>query len=372
MEKVQKYSSVFSIEVLRGIAVIFVVFLHGREVCWIGTQKFMRTQDWFSLSSFFVFITQPFVFGSIGVPIFFVISGYCIHRQTAVNINNIKMQDNKYPAILPFLLRRFIRIYPVLIGALIVTYLLDRISLTYYPPNYKLQHLSISSFLVNLGALQGVLGPAFGSNGALWSLSVEIQFYLFYPLLLLIRKRIGIHMTLIVIVLLNSVSCFLFKNTIIFTSYYLSWYLGFYIAEINAASILNMFSQKKTLILASVFIALGCLTFFTHRVYLYFNLWSLGFAFYFWCLLKHQFSRNLLTRMLEFFGEISFSLYAIHLPVFVLFMSYFYNSNQPVSIFPAIGFSIIIVLIAFVFYCLIEKPTVHLLENMRGKLKTSR
>jgi len=374
MFKNQVAKPLFSIEVLRGIAVILVLFLHGREVAWVGTKTFFLTNSLFSLPAILALLSQPFVFGSIGVPIFFVLSGYCIHRKAAFNIVKDPANSNNYPKALNFLFRRFIRIYPVLLGALVVTYFLDKASFTYHPVNYKLLPLTINSFLINVFALQGVLGPAFGSNGALWSLSLEIQFYLCYPFLILVRKKIGVNKTLLLILLINIFSLLILKKITFFTSYYFSWYLGFYIAEVRAATLFKSLSKRLVLYAGIFLILFGCVLFFTHIEFLPFNCWSLGFALYLWYLLDKEYPVNLLTKTFSFVGDMSYSLYAIHLPIFVFFMSYFYNSVKPVNISVSILFSIIIVFIAYIFYMIIEKPTIKLLSaiRMRNQILTKK
>lgn len=364
--KRQTLNSVFSIEVLRGVAVLLVAFLHGREVCWIGTQSYLHQMHFkVSLTGLLALITQPVVFGSIGVPIFFVLSGYCIHRKTAFKIaaaTNPKYFKFSWGE---FLVRRFIRIYPVLVGALLLTYLLDSRSITFPHINYKLGSLTGKSFLINLFALQGILGPTFGSNGALWSLSVEIQFYLFYPLLLLVRKFIGYNKTLAVIAVVNLISWLVFGQKIIFTSYYVSWYLGFYIAEIEANKVFEAVSKKLCLFIGIILILFGCGIFFTHNEKIFFNLWALGFAFYLWYILNRSYRVNYFSKILAFFGKISFSLYAVHLPIFVFLMSFFFDSQKPVSLIPAFSFLFIAVGLSWLFHELAERPAQKLLSGLR-------
>lgn len=366
MIKKAEINSIFSIEVLRGVAVILVAFLHGREVGWIGTKSYLQINHYnISFSSLFALITQPVVFGSIGVPIFFVLSGYCIHRKTAISLSENLNEKNNIKSNLDFLRRRFIRIYPVLIGALLLTFLLDHIGLTIHPVNEKIQHVGFKVFMINLFALQGICGPSFGSNGALWSLAIEIQFYLVYPILLFIRKILGFNKTFIIVGFINIISWIVFPNITIFTSYYLSWYLGFYIAEIQANNLFSKFSKQKSLYISILLICFGCLAFFGHNEKIYFSLWAIGFSFYFWTVLHKEYSKNRFTELLAFFGKISYSLYAIHLPIFVFLIGWFYKSKQPISIVPSFISLIFIIGVAFVFYTVIERPSIKLLSRLR-------
>jgi hypothetical protein len=58
--------------------------------------------------------------------------------------------------------RRFARIYPVLLAALVLTFALDWVSLQLPPVNHKIREIGLQAFLVNLFSLQGVAGKTFG------------------------------------------------------------------------------------------------------------------------------------------------------------------------------------------------------------------
>lgn len=100
-----------SIDVIRGLAALSVALLHIREVSWIGMRAYWQAHGIdVSLSSLFAYLTFPFVWGSIGVPIFFVISGYVIHAGSWNKVESLAQART-------FWLRRFIRIYPTFIAA---------------------------------------------------------------------------------------------------------------------------------------------------------------------------------------------------------------------------------------------------------------
>jgi peptidoglycan/LPS O-acetylase OafA/YrhL len=172
----------------------------------------------------------PASVGSIGVPIFFVLSGYCIHRSQAfarARRGTFQLSSAN------FLVRRFFRIYPVLFGARLLTLFCDWLGRQYSPTSYKLGDLGIGAFLVNLFSLQGIAGGTYGSNDALWTLSVEVQFYALYPLLLVSMCRLGNLTTFGMLAVVNVVSYFALKryDYELFSSYYVSWYLGALVAE---------------------------------------------------------------------------------------------------------------------------------------------
>ncbi|RTE67848.1 hypothetical protein BHE90_017778, partial [Fusarium euwallaceae] len=186
----------------------------------------------FNLSTITAYLTFPIAWGSAGVPIFFVISGYCIHRGGALRL--AKNPDYRLDAA-NFWVRRFARIYPVLLAALVLTLALDWVSLQLPPVSHKIREIGLQAFLVNLFSLQGVAGKTYGSNGALWTLSLEVQFYAIYPLLFALRRRLGMTSVLAIVAVINGVSAYVLERHDIqfFTSYWFSWMLGAWIADVK-------------------------------------------------------------------------------------------------------------------------------------------
>jgi len=137
---------------------------------------------------------------SFGVPIFFVLSGFLISylmlkeykEQGSFNLNN-------------FYMRRVLRIWPLYFIVLIIGFVLFPMLRTYLlhiPYVENANPLLYILFLSNFDQLkQGVLPFGVGL-GPTWSVSVEEQFYLFWPLLLLLfSKKKFIIPVLIVMVL---------------------------------------------------------------------------------------------------------------------------------------------------------------------------
>src|SRR4051812_1456967 len=107
------------IDAMRGFAALLVAYFHCRQVAWVGMQAFHQSVGHaFSPSAIAAYLTFPIAWGSAGVPIFFVISGYCIHRGGALRLasNPAYRLDAAN-----FWARRFTRIYPVLLAALLLT-----------------------------------------------------------------------------------------------------------------------------------------------------------------------------------------------------------------------------------------------------------
>jgi peptidoglycan/LPS O-acetylase OafA/YrhL len=343
------------IDAMRGFAALLVAYFHCRQVEWVGMQAFHQSVGHsFSLSTIAAYLTFPIAWGSAGVPIFFVISGYCIHRGGALRL--AKNPDYRLDTG-NFWVRRFARIYPVLLAALVLTFALDWVSLQLPPVNHKIREIGLQAFLVNLFSLQGVAGKTFGSNGALWTLSLEVQFYAIYPLLFALRRRLGMTSVLAIVAVINVVSAYVLERHDIqfFTSYWFSWTLGAWIADAKTRTAPDARSSVWLYVLAAAFIALGCAAFHFGQ-YGAFQFWAIGFAFYLYKALERRNADTLGARLLSRFGDFSFSLYLIHLPIFVLLSSILFRSSLQMSIWPSFGYMLVAVPVAYVFYRLVELP----------------
>lgn len=121
-----------------------------------------------------------------GVPIFFVISGFLI-----------AMSFEKHPADLGgFFWRRALRIFPALWVCLIVTiaalgffgFLTREFVFSPTFPAWLAGQISFGQFFNPAQFRNFGVGVA---NGALWTITVELQFYLFVPLMILIIRKLG-------------------------------------------------------------------------------------------------------------------------------------------------------------------------------------
>ncbi|HEX3382896.1 MAG TPA: acyltransferase [Paraburkholderia sp.] len=371
----------YVIDAMRGFAALLVAYFHCRQVVWVGMQAFHQNVGHaLSPGTLAAYLTFPIAWGSAGVPLFFVISGYCIHRGGA-----LRLADDPAYRLDPgnFWLRRFARIYPVLLAALVLTFALDSMSLQLPPVSHKIRDIGLYPFLVNLFSLQGVAGKTYGSNGALWTLSLEVQFYAIYPLLFALRRRIGMNAVLALITAINVASAYGLERHDLqfFTSYWLSWALGAWIADAKAHGAREARAPAALYMVAAALIAAGCVAFHFGQ-YGAFQIWALGFACYLYKALDARNESNrqagsvrallragshALSRLLSRFGDFSFSLYLIHLPIFVLLSSWLFRSSLQMSIWPSFGYMLVAVPAAYVFYRLVELPAMKWSASLKPK-----
>jgi peptidoglycan/LPS O-acetylase OafA/YrhL len=165
------------IDVLRAAAFLMVFFYHfvinipNWDLPWNGLVR--DYAGWLGPQ----ILLLPAVFGWLGVALFFVISGFCIHFSVLTLADAFRVGD--------FYQRRFFRIYPAYFINVVICLFLSH-WLTY--PRGTLRQIAVHFIMLhNLSA-----GAFFQINPVIWSLGVEWQFYLLVPLLLWGRKRWGL------------------------------------------------------------------------------------------------------------------------------------------------------------------------------------
>ncbi|HLX00643.1 MAG TPA: acyltransferase family protein, partial [Trinickia sp.] len=142
------------------------------------------------------------------------------------------------------------------------------------------------------------------------------------------------------------------------TSYWLSWTIGAYIADVRATGKADTRQSFLWYAAAAALTALGCVAFHFGQ-YGAFQLWALGFACYLHKALDGSGKPNLAARVLGRFGDFSYSLYLIHLPIFVCLASVLFRSTLQLSIWPSFGFMLVTIAGAYVFYRLVELPAMQ-------------
>ncbi|HKO45766.1 MAG TPA: acyltransferase [Pyrinomonadaceae bacterium] len=171
-----------SIDALRGIAALCVVLYHGV----LQTQNSVPANIFQWPVKGVVFLSS---LGYIGVFLFFVISGFCIHLQWAKSqIGN--PQPIRFGA---FWKRRIRRLYPPYLIAIFLF-----LAMAAFSVGIDVTHFFVYDVVMHLLMLHN-LDPhtCYSINGVFWTLAIEEQLYLAYFLLLYLRKRWGWGVTLL-------------------------------------------------------------------------------------------------------------------------------------------------------------------------------
>ena len=314
-----------------------------------------------------------------GVMLFFVISGFCIHLPYA-GAKGKPLAWKEYAA------RRFFRIYPPYLVALAFAVVVEIVGVRMgiYPavnPNVDFAAVFM---------LQGFLGAQPATNDAMWTLPVEVTYYLLYPLIYFGFRAVSANGTLLLCLAANLAALgydFTQATTPAFSflPYWAVWTSGAVLAEFHARGTL-----RKPSILAGLFaiVMLGCAGVATclrhnpsqapigHVVQFLgtFEAFNYGcfFVIFLWWSLTHlpvyDGLPGWLARCLDLLGNISYSLYLFHIPLF-LFCGWTWVAlfqHKPVHYVVSCSFAIPAVLLAWIMYRLVEAPSHEMGRKGRG------
>lgn len=338
------------IDGLRAIAVISVIIYHLNE-------------NWLSG-------------GFLGVDIFFVISGFLI---TGIIITEI--QQNSF-SLKQFYTRRIKRIYPAFITVMALVSFIASVIFIYNDFNKLRKTIELAiAFLSNfyLGLTQGYFDLSANENPVLhiWSLAVEEQYYLIFPLILIlaykkfreIKVLFIITLILFFILLATSfVSANFYKEVLHQPNIYYLSNLRF--PELLVGSLLAIYhnlsnkvqlSKQVNNILAilSTLLLFSCL-FLMNNDIAYIPGITLILPCIFTALIIHTTSQNNIVKLclsnkaIVFIGKISYSLYLYHW-IFIAFAYYITGEKQINN--QSIAIVIVLTIIFSVLsYYLIEQP----------------
>lgn len=322
------------IQGLRGVAIFLVLIYH-----------------------FFPIIAQREHSGLLGVDLFFIISGYLI---TLIFFKNSKIN---------FFYFFFKRLYRVIPSIVFIIFFSSIVSIYLFLPN------DLSKFWDSLISAVFLLpnyyflfdGGYFGGDSKykpllhLWSLGVEIQFYFFYPFLLLLIKRLKNKNYILYIslfFLISLVICLFFININLNKVAFLSiptrlWQfclgsLLYFLPQIKISYNYKYTAYLSSLILIFIisaisnpninFVSTQLLVSFFGSIIIYFG---------------NEIKKDnyfLGNFIFQFLGKISFSLYLVHWPVLVFAKYYFIEIlNEQLLIL-----LLITLLLSFLFYLFIE------------------
>ena len=176
-----------SIDFLRGVAAFMVVVCHAASY-----GDFTTISD-----SWFQNVVYLLSQGHLGVPLFFVISGFCIHAQWSKKFEISRSVGFDFRA---FWKRRLVRLYPPYLVALCISmglmvvalYMEKSIGLLEIYPERSVLWLGLD-FVSHVFMLHG-FHPVFdtgGGNSVYWTLAREEYLYALYFVILLFRRRLS-------------------------------------------------------------------------------------------------------------------------------------------------------------------------------------
>ena len=305
-----------------------------------------------------IFLSKFFSTSEFGVAIFFLISGFVI------SLSLSKAKPNQ------FLVARIFRIYPVIVSVLLFDFIY--MNVYHYFVGIPLD-IPFKDFLINMSLAREFYWQV-PVEFAIWSLEVEIKFYILMAVLYAFLKTEKQEYTKYILLISTFMLVFNFmtSGTInLANGDYLYLYKFFVVWSQNFPFIIFMFigvmfyylySDKITFIFFIFAVSLLLLLF------CYSSWWSLNetlrhhvksylFAFVFFGIayMLKNFSFWGRSKVFNFFADISFPLYLIHGMLGFHLQTIFYNQGCSTYIATALS-CLIIVLVSYIFHIMIENP----------------
>jgi peptidoglycan/LPS O-acetylase OafA/YrhL len=182
-----------SIDALRGIAALMVAGYHIWGHYGVYPFPSLGVVPWTKSAGILAYLVSPLRWGYLGVGLFLVLSGFCIHlpyarKRVANGSYNFEWRK--------FYLRRLWRLYPAYAVSVIGTFFL--LLITAHGTDFVGGPPTIGDLISHLTLTHGYFDRYFYSIvHVYWSLALEFQLYLEYPLFLYLFVKVGLTRSII-------------------------------------------------------------------------------------------------------------------------------------------------------------------------------
>ncbi|HEX7905918.1 MAG TPA: acyltransferase [Chitinophagaceae bacterium] len=363
---------------IRGIASLYVAIAHCRGVLWIGGNEFLKKfpRDTWNVCDYFMFGSSMLTRLAVEfVIVFFVLSGFSIAHS---------LSGNK--SALQFYKRRFIRIYPSYVIALIWAGLVFLVTRYWHPEWYDgsiegfsfIRTYEMNFYFDSEVVLKNLFYmPGEGFITPFWSLTYEVIFYFLAPFLLRSVTIYAIVSTVLFLVYLiapqqvQSIGLPFYIHEFLFVyNIYFAIGVWLYTHYEKIAGWLKGLSKRLWLwILTGLVIAMYGVNFYfkTETAYSFLISAALGITLILY-FLKYEIRIPWLMKI----GKFSYSLYITHFATIFLYLGIYWLLVKPklpyiLNYFiwiPAVGLAL---LVGWIHYLLVERRTKNILQSLRKK-----
>ena len=371
------------LHIIRGLAALYVAVGHAKVVFWSGGAEYLKKyplESWNILDFLLFAIDMLSSSAQEFVIVFFVLSGFFINY--SFNKNNWKMKD--------FLINRIVRIYPPYLFSVLISIFVFKFIHFYNPTLFTLS--SVKPIIIRMTNSYseldwtGLLKSLFylpqkdyiAGNLSYWSLLPEWIFYLIIPFTINSKQWLFIiFVTAYFFDVFMPVNISSHDHILKFVFEY-GFY--FYLGVISHDVIFNTEWKNKmpskfisyciAFILLFTTIILGVIT---ERKIISFDKISYLFA----CLLSLFSMMTLLKYPVKggsykigvYLGDISYSLYVFHLPIYYLFYSFLVKHYNTDIFYSRIYWLVVpfAILGAHMAYLLVEKHTLKYIKTLKLK-----
>jgi len=337
----------YYIEILRFIAALSVLIFHYQH--FFQPFSSVSQTDYLAnktLQPFYTLLEIFYNYGHYGVPLFWTISGFVF---AFVYLGSQKNTSGK-----SFFINRFARLYPLHFATLLIVALLQIVS-NKYVSNYQIyQYNDLYHFFLNIFFVSGWgFTEGYSFNYPIWSVSVELIIYLVFFIFISNLNKYKIKFLFLLYLILlgvdklgldggdeNIKSIFIDCAKLFFSGTFV-----FFLYE--------RFKNKLYLILLSVLLILLSWV-GNFKLFLFFPAILLFFA------AIEIFMHDKAKRTFEFFGNLTYALYLLHIPVQIIIILIFNYFNIMDEIFLNnyffILYLLLMIVLSFVSFKFYEKP----------------
>lgn len=299
-------NKIYSLDVLRGLAALAVVFWHWQHFFYIGDSP---KGIIFENQPFYNSLTILYKHGDAAVELFFCISGFIFYWLYS------ELIYKKIITAKEFIINRISRLYPLYILTFILVFALQVIYRDSHDSYFVYQQNDLYHAILNI-----LMIPAWGFesgwsfNAPVWSVSIEMMLYCIFFIMCLLGSR-GLYL----------IPAFIVIGYFIFTINYkigiglFSFFCGgttYFLAKIT----INTMNKKANFVTSCIFIAVW-LTISHFNISNIFLITAFGFT----SLILFLTTLSAIPLCNDFFskfrwiGDISYSSYLIHFPLQIIF-----------------------------------------------------
>ena len=370
----------FLLDLSRAMAAICVVLQHYQHFYFVAphtyVENFTRSQQ-----PFYNLIEPAYKFGSVAVQFFFILSGFIFFMFYKKKIENKKINFNT------FLSLRLSRLYPLhlltLLAMLVFQKLYFFLNSEYFVyPGNDLKNFILHFFLIQEWGFKS----SWAYNAPAWSISVELFLYISFFLISLfyIKNLFQSFISIIVVFFLYCIIqpeiAHLIIGIILFYYGGFTFYLYLKIRDLLMSKFKNFFLIFLIFLniiifgrfLNSLFLEMQLSIIDLTGDRLMILLYFVKFPLIIINLSILQFYFKNLGKSFQIFGDISYTIYLVHLPIQLLFsmidknlIKINFDNN-----FIFILFFLTIFIISIIVYKFFELPLKNLLRNKLIKIKT--
>lgn len=292
-----------------------------------------------------------------GVPIFFLLSGFLIFQ----SFNNSKSLPD-------FFINRFLRIYPALVVCFVFT--VSLILLSGYLTFSSLAQPNFLSWVAAQLTIVQFYNPDFlrsygtgVANGSLWTISIELQFYILTPILFYITRRSPLLWAFLICIFIavSQVARLFADNSMVWKFFYVSFIPWIYMFILGAwlstrPDIIEFIRQRSLFTVLFAYFLVETIAYYLHFPIVGNEINTISFLFLSALIFKLAYYKPNFSSAILGKNDISYGIYIYHMPI----VNYMIFKSWTGSVAYAMACIVAVYAIALLSWHIVERPALKL------------